>query len=245
MSLLLIASVSACGSGGSSVVPNPGSGASHRLASSNRPASLIPVPLRSAKYFAILAGSTVTSTGQTRIAGSVGIFSGTAITGFPPGVIHGRLDAGDRTAKQAELDLTTAYDAAMGRYLDPVAVAGNLGGQTLKPGLYKSTSSLAVSSGDLTLDAGGNSHAIFLFQMASTLTMTTGRRIILTNGARARNVFWAVGSSATFGTNCIFYGNLLVSKSISMATGTVVIGRALAQSGAVTMQSNTILRPSL
>jgi hypothetical protein len=70
-----------------------------------------------------------------------------------------------------------------------------------------------------------------------------GRSVILTKGARARNVFWAVGSSATFGTGCSFYGNILAHQSISMATGTVMTGRALARVGAVTMQRNTIVKP--
>jgi hypothetical protein len=253
LTLLLAASVAACSAGNSTPsVPVPGLAALGSSASLGRSASVFQlarsiaaVPLRSAKHFAILAGSTVTSTGATHITGDVGIFSGTAITGFPPGVIDGHLYAADPIAKQAEMDLTTAYNDAMGRVRKPVTVAGNLGGQTLKPGLYKSTSSLAVSSGDLTLDAGGNSNAVFLFQMASTFTMTTGRKVILTHGARPRHVFWAVGSSATLGTGCSFYGNLLVYKSISMATGTVMVGRALARVGAVTMQSNTIVKPAI
>src|SRR5207302_63468 len=79
-------------------------------------------------------------------------------------------------------------------------VAGNLGGQTLTPGLYKSTSSLEISSGDLTLDAQGDVNAVFIFQMASTLTTTSARQVILSGGAKAANVFWQVGSSATLGT---------------------------------------------
>jgi len=158
-------------------------------------------------------------------------------------VIHGRLYIAGPIARQAKLDLTTAYNDAMGRTHNPIKVAGNIGGQTLYPGLYKSTSSLSISSGDLTLDARGHSGAIFLFQIASKFTMTTGRSVILTNGARARNVFWAVGSSATFGTGCSFYGNILAHQSISMATGTVMTGRALARVGAVTMQRNTIVKP--
>ncbi len=73
--------------------------------------------------------------------------------------------------------------------------------------------------------------------------MTTGRRVIMTNGAEPRNVFWAVGSSATLGTKCSFHGNLLVRQSISLGTGTAVRGRLLAESGAVTMEGNTIARP--
>src|SRR5579871_3128766 len=175
-------------------------------------ASQQPVRLRSASAFAILAGSTVTNTGPTRINGDVGIYPGSAITGFPPGVIHGKLHAADTIAAQAELDLTTAYNDAMG-LRNPVKVAGNIGGETLTPGLYKSTSSLSISSGDLTLDARGDSKAVFIFQVASKFTMTTGRNVILTNGAKANNIFWAVGSSATFGTGCSFYGNLLVHQS--------------------------------
>jgi hypothetical protein len=203
------------------------------------------VPLHSAARFTILAGTTVTNTGATRIKGDVGIYPGAATTGFPPGVINGTLYTADALAKQAQLDLTDAYNKAMSRVLNPILVAGNLGGETLTPGLYKSTSGLAVSSGDLTLDGGGNQNAVWVFQMATTWNMTSGRKVILTNGARARNIFWAVGSSATIGTHCTFVGNLLVHESISFATSSTMTGRALARLGAVTMESNTIVRPSL
>jgi hypothetical protein len=153
------------------------------------------------------------------------------------------LHVADPIARQAKLDLTRAYNAAKGRTRDATRVAGNIGGRTLTPGLYKSTSSLAISSGDLTLDARGHSGAVFVFQIASSFTMTSGRRVILTHGAQARNIFWAVGSSATLGTGCTFHGNLLAHKSISMATGTVMVGRMLAQVGAVTMQRNAIVKP--
>ena len=253
LGMLLTASLAACSAGNStSTVPGPGSAALGSSASLGRSASPVQpatsqafVKLRSASSFAILAGSTVTNTGPSQIFGNVGISPGTAITGFPPGEIHGNLHAGDAVAKQAELDLTRAYDDAMDRHRGAVKVAGNIGGQTLAPGLYKSTSSLAISSGDLTLDARGDSDAVFIFQIASKFTMTTGRMVILTHGARARNIFWAVGSSATLGTGCSFYGNLLVHQSISMETGTVIVGRALTRVAAVTMQRNTIVKPPL
>ena len=249
LAVLLTGLVAACSAGNSTpTVPSQGSAAFGSSASLGRSAFPIKpatafVNLRSATPFAILAGSTVTNTGPTKVVGNVGLSPGSAITGFPPGVIHGHLYIADRIARQAKLDLTRAYNDAMGRTHNPIKVHGNLGGQTLYPGLYKSTSSLAISSGDLTLDARGDSDAVFIFQIASKFVMTTGRRVILTNGARASNVFWAVGSSATFGTRCSFYGNLLVHQSISMATGTVMVGRALARVGAVTMQRNTIVRP--
>src|SRR5205807_1875203 len=113
-------------------------------------------------------------------------------------------------------DLTIAYNDAAGRMLCPITVAGNLGGQTLAPGLYKSTSSLAVSAGDLTLDAQGDSDAVFIFQMASTLTTTAGRQVILSGGAKSANVFWQVGTSATFGTTSAFQGTVMADQAITM-----------------------------
>jgi hypothetical protein len=247
--LALVATVSLSACGGNAVPAVPGQSVpsdSARAAGIAPSAALSPVDLRSAAQFAILAGSTVTSTGQTRINGNIGIFPGTARTGFPPAQItKGAFHSADGMAKQAQLDLTTGYNAAMGLVNNPVAVAGNLGGKTLAPGLYKSTSGLAVSSGDLTLDGHGNANAVWVFQMASTFNMTTGRKIILTNGARPRNIFWAVGTSATLGTGCSFYGTLLAHQSISLATGTVMTGRALARIGAVTMQDNGIVRAAL
>jgi hypothetical protein len=238
--LFLAASMVACSAGnsGSSTPAAPGAG----FAPSIQPDTAT-VYLRSAAAFAILAGAGVTNGGPTNITGDVGIFPGTAITGFPPGVIHGTLRAGGPVAQQAEKDLTRAYNDAMAHAGPFVTVSGNLGGMTLAPGLYKSTSSLAVSSGDLTLDGHGHSTAVFVILMASSFTMTTGRKIFLTNGANADNIFWAVGSSATLGTGCIFRGNLLVYQSISVGSGSHMVGRMLARAGSVTMESNVIVKP--
>jgi len=207
------------------------------------PCSQNPVDLGLAANFAILAGSTVTSTGPTSITGDLGVSPGTAITGFPPGIIIGAQHAGDPTSAQGIADLTIAYNDAAGRTLCPISVAGNLGGMTLAPGLYKSTSSLAISSGDLTLDGQGDNNAIFIFQMASTLTTTPGRQVILTNGAKASNIFWQVGSSATFGTTSVFYGTIMADQAISFETGATLNGRALARIAAITLDSNTIVIP--
>jgi hypothetical protein len=140
--------------------------------------------------------------------------------------------------------LTAAYNDTAGRTVDAIGIAGNLGGQTLAPGLYKSTSSLEISSGDLTLDAQGDANAVFIFQMASTLTTTVGRQVILSGGAKAANVFWQVGSSATLGTGSVFKGIILASASITVTTGAAVEGRLLAQTGAVTLDSNIIAIPA-
>lgn len=206
--------------------------------------SMSPVVLGSAANFAVLAGSTVTNTGLTQIIGDVGVSPGAAITGFGPGVIVGAQHAGDPVAAGGIASLTTAYNDAAGRSLCAVTVAGNLGGLTLAPGLYKSTSTLAISSGDLTLDAQGDPDAIWIFQMASSLTTTDGRQIFLTGGAKASNIFWQVGSSATLGTTSVFYGTILADQAISLLTGATLEGRALARIDAVTMDSNSITRPA-
>jgi hypothetical protein len=140
--------------------------------------------------------------------------------------------------------LTTAYNDAAGRVQSPVIVAGNLGGLTLPPGLYKSTSSLSISSGDLTLDARGDPNAVFIFQMASTLTTTSGRKVILSGGAKSTNVFWQVGSSATLGTTTVFKGTIMANQSITLATGATLNGRALARIGAVTLAGNAVVMPT-
>ncbi len=193
--------------------------------------------------FAILAGSTVTNTGLTVITGDLGLSPGSAVVGFPPGIVNGVKHVDDPTAALAKLDLTTAYNNLKGRSLAPISVSGNLGGRTLAPGLYKSTSSLEISSGDLTLDARGNGSAVFIFQMASTLTTTSGRAVILSGGARAANVFWQVGSSATLGTTSAFKGTIMADQSISLNTGATLNGRALARIGTVTLAGNAIVRP--
>jgi hypothetical protein len=199
------------------------------------------IALRSAGNHAVLAGSTVTSTGATSVTGDLGVSPGTAVTGFPPGILVGAQHAGDPASAQATGDLTTAYNDAAGRTLCAVAVAGNLGGQTLAPGLYKSTSSLEITSGDLTLDAHGDAAAVFIFQMASTLTTTSSRQVILSGGARASNVFWQVGSSATLGTASVFQGTIMADQAITLGTGATLNGRALARIAGVSLDSNTIV----
>src|SRR5256885_1737681 len=204
-----------------------------------------PVALGAAGTFAVLAGSTVTSTGATTVNGDLGLSPGTAVTGFPPGTVNGTMHLADPAAGQAQLDLTTAYNDAAGRTNGAITVAGNLGGQTLTPGLYTSTSSLEISSGDLTLDAQGDANAVFIFQMASTLTTTSARQVILSGGARAANVFWQVGSSATLGTGSVFKGNILALASITVTTGAAVEGRLLARTAAVTLDSNILSIPAV
>jgi Ice-binding-like/Bacterial Ig-like domain len=208
------------------------------------PCSQAPVALRSASNFVVLGGSTVTNTGPTSIIGDLGVSPGTAVTGFQPGAIIGTQHAGDPTAAQGIADLTTAYNDAAGRALCAVTKAGNLGGQTLAPGLYTSGTSLAISSGDLTLDAGGDGDAVFIFQMASTLTTTAGRQVILAGGAKSANIFWQVGTSATLGTTSAFQGTIMADQAVTLNTGATLNGRALARIAAVSLDSNTIVKPT-
>jgi hypothetical protein len=196
-----------------------------------------------ASTLALVAGTSVTSTGATVITGDLGLSPGTSVGGFPPGTLNGTLHINDAIANQAKIDLTNAYNEAAGRTSTQiVTLSGNLGGLTLTPGLYKSTSSLAVSSGDLTLDARGNANAVFIIQIASTLTTTSGRKVILAGGAQASNIYWQVGSSATFGTTSVFKGTVMAMQSITFNTGASLNGRAFARTGAIVMAGNTIVK---
>lgn len=201
------------------------------------------VSLAGSSTFAVLSGTTITSTGATTITGHLGLSPGSEVVLSPQGTLNGEKHVNDDIAHQAKLDLTAAYNDAAGRTsTDIVTLSGNMGGLTLTPGLYKSTSSLAISSGDLTFDAKGDANAIFIIQIATTLTTTSGRKVILTGEALASNIFWQVGSSATFGTTSVFKGTIMAMQSITFNTGATLDGRALARIGAVTMAGNTIVK---
>lgn len=201
------------------------------------------IDLQSAGNFAILAGSGVTNTGLSIINGDLGTSPTGTVNGFPPGKVNGSIHAADPIAAQAKLDLTTAYNDAQGRSTGAISLPGNLGGLTLAPGLYSNSSSVILSGGNVTLDAQGDINATFILKMGSTLTTAPGSQVILSGGAQAKNIFWGVGTSATLGTNSIFYGNILADQSISMNTGATLNGRALTRIGAVTLQSNIVTKP--
>ncbi|HZU22377.1 MAG TPA: ice-binding family protein, partial [Terriglobales bacterium] len=202
-------------------------------------------PLGTACSFGILGATpVVSSVGPTNVTGDIGIWPAASITGFPPGTLTGTKHAGDATAMNAQADLTTAYNnaaaAAGGAVLPP-----DIGGLTLAPGVYKTTSaqpSLGIT-GNLTL--AGPASGVWIFQIVSTLTTASGNsQVIMGGGAVSKNVFWQVGSSATLGTNTTFAGNIMAQASITVNTGATLNGRALARTGAVSLDSNPVNVPT-
>ena len=199
--------------------------------------------LGTAQSFAVLGASAVTNTGPSIITGDLGVYPGTAITGFPPGtVVGGIIHDSDAVAQTAQADTTTAYNTLAGEPCSntpPFAAGTDLGGTTLTPGVY-CFSSTAQLTGTLTLDAQGNPGAVWVFEIGTTLTTASSSAVVLINGAQNCNVFWQVGSSATVGTASTFVGNILALQSITLTTGTIMSGRALAQNGAVTLDSDQV-----
>jgi autotransporter-associated beta strand protein len=203
------------------------------------------VTLGTAQDYAVLGGSTVTNTGPTILMGNVGVSPGTAITGFPPGVVlGGTIHANDAVAMQAHADAAIAYGQVAGEAFLP---ANNLSGQnlgtlTLAPGVYHFNTS-ADLTGTLRLDAGGDPNAAFHFQIGTTLITGSNAAIIWLNGV-SPNIFWQVGTSATLGSATNFSGTILADQSITLTTGASLSGRALAINGAVTLDSNGVALPA-
>ena len=198
-------------------------------------------PLGTTETFAVLGASTVTNTGSSVINGDLGVWPGLAIVGFPPGTVNGTTHAGDAVALQAQSDLVIAYNDLAGQACDLDLTSQDLGGMTLTPGAYCFSSS-AQLTGTLTLDAQGDSNAVFVFQIGSTLTTASGAvvQVINVNGGSDCNIFWQVGSSATLGTGTTFEGSILALTSITLTTSANVSGRVLARNGAVTLDTNTV-----
>jgi hypothetical protein len=214
------------------------------LAFGSSPAPAQSPSLGSAQSFAVLGGSTVTNAGLTTVTGDLGVSPGTAVTGFPPGILTGTLHAGDAVALQAQADVTLAYNACAGAVVTTTLTGQDLGGQTLTPGVYFFAAS-APMNGVLTLDAQGNPNAVFIFQIGSTLLPAINASVNVINGAQAGNVFWQVGSSATLAAGVVFRGNILALSSITLSAGTQVYGRALARTGAVSMDTSSVTAGSV
>ena len=217
-------------------------------------ATQTPVNLGSAANFAILSKSGITNVPSSVIRGDVGSspITGAAIGLTCPqvtGTIYTVNAAGPlpcRVVNPTRLTsavgaMGTAYNDAAGRTL-PNAVnlgAGQIGGLTLAPGLYKWTSNVSIST-DVTLRGGPND--VFILQIAGTLTQAAAKKVILTGGAQAKNVFWQTAGSVAIGTNAHFEGTILSKTLIAMKTGASIKGRLLAQT-AVTLQKNVVTKP--
>jgi hypothetical protein len=220
-----------------------------------------PINLGSAANFVVLAGSLISNVPTSAITGNVGLSpaAGSAITGLSQIEVTGIIYTTDATGPAGSVpdasglttakgDLTTAYNNAAGRtpvptgsFLNPGT--GNIGGLTLVPGLYKFTSSLGITGSNVTLS--GSDTSVWIFQVATDLNLGSGIQVILAGGAKARNIFWQVGTSAVLGTTSVMKGTILADQSISLATGAALEGRALARIASVTLASNTITKPAV
>ena len=204
-------------------------------------AAATPIPLGNADPFVVLAGQTITNTGTTTITGDIGISPGSSLTGGPPlMILNGTSHVADPVALGAQAALGTAFDNAAGQ-TPATAIPSELGGSTLVPGIY--SSGVFTITNTLTLDAGNDPNAVFVFQSAATLIAAAGSHVNLINGASPCNVFWLVRSSATLNTTADFSGNILALTDVHLRTGATVQGRALARNGEVTLDANTITKP--
>jgi len=196
--------------------------------------------LGSAGNFAVLAGTTVTNTGPSWITGAVGVAPGSAITGFPPATA-GPQHKGDSVATTAQTNNTAAYTNAAGQPCPGTNnfTGVNLGGKILVPGVYCQTTAPTLT-GTLTLNGSG----VYIFQIGSTLVTASGARVVLIGGAQPCQIFWQVSSSATIATSTTFVGTILALTTITMQTGATLNGRALAQTGAVNLDTNRIIQSS-
>lgn len=218
----------------------------------------LPVPLGTSQNFVVLAAAAITNTGvSTLITGNIGLSptTGLAITGITQANVVGTIYTADGLGPagnvqdtagliQAQNDLTVAYIDAAGRITPDIVygVPTDIGGLTLAPGLYKFNSSAGISGSNLTLS--GPSTGVWIFQIASTLTVASGIRVTLSGGALASNVFWQVGSSATMITTAHMEGTIMAQISITFQTGATLNGRALARTGAVTLDTFSGSLPS-
>jgi hypothetical protein len=190
--------------------------------------------------FAILGSSTVTCTNSSAISGDVGVSPGIALTGFDAScTVSGALHAKDAVADAAHADLVTAFDSLSAVVCDQDLTGVELGGLTLPPGVYCFDTTAGVT-GELTLDAGGDAGANWLFQVGSAMTTAAGSSVAMVGGGDPCNVFWTLGTSATLGTGSSFKGNLLASASITLTSGSSLEGRALALNAAVTSDNNVV-----
>jgi hypothetical protein len=213
------------------------------------------VNLRSAAQFAILSKSGITDVYPSVVTGSIGSspitgaaihlacteVSGSIFSVDAAGPLPCRLTNASKLTT-AVGDMQIAYGDAAGR-LNPNYLnlgAGNIGGLTLSPGLYKWTSGINIPT---SITLSGSPTSVWIFQVSGTLNMSPGVIVHLSGGARAKNIFWQVSQGVTLGTTSHFEGNILGHTLIAMNTGASINGRLLAQTAA-TLQKNTVVKPN-
>ena len=228
--------------------------AENAKASMSSGSALKVVNLGVAGDFVILSKTGITNVYKSTVTGDIGTspITGAAIKltcAEVAGAIYTVDAAGPlpcRTTNASRLttavsNMQTAYTDAAGRS-NPKFLnlgAGNIGGKTLTPGLYKWTSALVIPT---SITISGSSTDVWIFQVAGTLKMSSAVRITLKGGAQAKNIFWQTSGAVTLGTTSHFEGNILCQTGINMQTGASINGRMLAQT-AVTLQMNTVTRP--
>jgi hypothetical protein len=162
-------------------------------------------------------------------------------------------------ATQARADAQVAYNALVAKPVlgSSPAPGANMAGITLLPGVYAAPGgSFMIQGGDLTLDAQGDTNAVWVFQMATTLTVggpgaAFPQSVILAGGAQAKNVYWQVGSFATInaGGGGTMMGNIISQAGASFSTaGNAAIvtlnGRVLSLGASVTLVNTVITVPA-
>jgi hypothetical protein len=198
--------------------------------------------LGTAATYAVLGATTVTNTGSTVLSGNLGVYSGTAITGFPPGqVINGSTYAATPEALAAQVDALTGFTSLNSLSSTFNLTGQNLGGMVLTPGVYTYSSSAELSGTPLTLNFEDLNGATIVLQIGSTLTTASASSVVVENLGTNDNVYFAVGSSATLGTNSTFLGDIIAEDSVALTTGAnITCGSAIALTGAVTLDTNNI-----
>src|SRR4051812_13914635 len=234
------------GAGGGAVVPLGAAGGCAILGATPVVSNIGPTVVTGAD---ICISPALSFTGWTAIDAGPGVLSAPGLFRAPSGLICVQCGPDpDPIPAQAQLDMLTAYNDLAGRP-GGASLPAELGGLTLTPGIYKNASAVGISApapgvlSVLTLNGLGDANAVFVFQIGSALTTNTGTQIVLTNGAQAKNIYWQVGSSATLGVDSTFNGNILALVSITLNTGATLNGRALAHTGAVTLDSNIVTVP--
>jgi hypothetical protein len=205
-------------------------------------AAATPVPLGDAWTFAVLAATGVTNSGGSTINGDLGSFPTVSIDG---GItINGTNHAGDLVTQAAKISLDAAVTSANGEGPVDGTISADLGGQTLTPGVYFQGGTMLLDGGVLTLNAGGDPNAVWVFKGGADLSVNVGSSVELAGGAQACNVYWVMNSKAAIGGSSRFIGTIMAGTSVTFGTNASLVGRALAQTGNVTLLANTITRPS-